>query len=291
MNKISQADYEYFNGAIKKHETESSVLISSSVYLNDAPLRALIAQEMLRKNGEDMPNTAYIPEVAAILHQYEDMPRIGMLFAQEAQRLPEFGAWLNARHLSNFTIDEVKDFAPGTLGSIIYDFLANSGYNMDYFFQGMEITNDIEYYMKERVFTHDIEHMVTGFETNHCGEIALLAANFRAFYEYFTPELAAYFMRIPGYLMSKTVMKGTLHYPEIMAEHFRAEDIGAAQGRSWKKPLLLVPWRNHLDWQLADIREEYGVTNAPPPGYWDWTTAASEGRPFERPSVKQFEIA
>ena len=281
MNNISQADYEYFNGAAKKIETDSSVLISSSPYLNHATLRALIAQEMLRKNGPDLPNTAYIPEVAAILHDLEDMPRVAQLFAEEAVRKPEFGAWLKARHLSNFTVDEVKGFAPGTLGATIYDFLANSGYNIDYFFQGMEIKNDIEYYMKERVYTHDIEHMVTGFETNFCGEVALLTANLRAFYAYFTPELASFFMRIPNYLHAKTVMKNGLHYPAVMPEFLNAQDIGAEQGRNWKKPLMMVPWRTHLDWQIADIREEYGITNAPPPGYWEWTTAASEEPRYE----------
>jgi ubiquinone biosynthesis protein COQ4 len=278
MSNISKADYEYFNGAAQEIATDSSVLVSSSAYLNHPGLRALVAQEMLRKNGADLPNTAYIPEVAAILHQLEDMPRIGRLFAEEAIRLPEFGAWLKARHLSNFKIDEVQGFAPGTLGATVHDFLANSGYNMDYFFQGMEIRTDVEYYLKERVYTHDIEHMVTGFETNHCGEVALLAANFRAFYAYFRPELAAYCMRIPAYLKAKTLLKNSLHYPEVMAEYLNAEDIGAAQGRAWKKPLLLVPWRQHLDWRISDIREEYGISNAPPSGHWAWTTAASEGR-------------
>ena len=56
-----------FNGGIKTVTTESSVLVSNSVYLNHAGLRSLIAQEMLRRNGADLPNTAYIPEVAQIL--------------------------------------------------------------------------------------------------------------------------------------------------------------------------------------------------------------------------------
>ena len=69
MAEVSQADFDYFNGSIKKISTESSVLVSSSPYLNNARLRDLIAQEMLRRNGADVPNTAFIPEVAQILHQ------------------------------------------------------------------------------------------------------------------------------------------------------------------------------------------------------------------------------
>lgn len=151
MVQVSQADYEYFNGAIRKHTTESSTLVSSSPYLNDPALRSLIAQEMLRRNGPDMPNTAYIPEVAQIIHNLEDMPTILRLFEEEKQRLPEFRRWLDERKQSNFTIDDVKDCAPGTLGSVIYDFMANSGYQMDLFFQGMKVESDLQFYLKERL--------------------------------------------------------------------------------------------------------------------------------------------
>lgn len=276
MAQISQADLDYYHGGMRRIETESSVLVSSSPYLNHATLRSLIAQEMLRRNGADVPNTAFIPQVAQILHELEDMPAIFGLFEQEKARLPEFKAWLEGRVLSNFTVEDVTGFAPGTLGSIIYDFLANSGYQIDHFFQGMEVNSDYTFYLKERVFTHDIEHMITGFETDHAGEIALLAANARAFYKYFVPELAAYFNRVGAYLKAKTTMKSGLYYPKAFAVELDAEDIGAAQGRAWKYPLMLIPWRNHLDWQLEDIREEYGITKAPPSGFWKWTTDVSQ---------------
>lgn len=74
--KVGAGEREYFNGAIRKVETESSVLVSSSKYLNNADLRHLISQEMLRRNGADLPNTAYIPEVAQLLMMCEDFGRI-----------------------------------------------------------------------------------------------------------------------------------------------------------------------------------------------------------------------
>lgn len=274
--KVSEADYEYFNGAMRKIETQSSILISSSPYLNHPQLRQLIAQEMLRRNGADVPNTAFIPEVAQILHQLEDMPTILRLFEEEKQRLPEFRAWLERRMLSDFKAEEVKHCAPGTLGAVLYDFLANSGYRNDLFFQGMQVVDDFTYYLKERALTHDIEHMVTGLEPNHAGEIALLAANMRAFYLYFRPELASFFQRVSGYLKAKSLLKDILYYPESARMHMEAEDIGAAQGRSWKLPLMLVPWRDMIDRPLAEIREELGIIDPPPPGCWEWTTAISE---------------
>ncbi len=276
MAEVSQADFDYFNGSIKKIGTNSSVLVSSSPYLNNARLRDLIAQEMLRRNGADVPNTAFIPEVAQILHQLEDHATIFRLFEEEKQRLPEFKAWLERRQLADFKAEEVKDCAPGTLGAVIYDFLANSGYQNDFFFQGMKIETDFDYYLKQRTLTHDLEHMITSFETDHAGEIALLAANTRAYYAYFRPELAAFFNRTGTYLRAKTMMKSGLFYPECFKVELDAEDFGAVQGRNWKKPLMMLPWRDLVNTQVSEIRETYGITPVNPPGYWSWTTAISE---------------
>ena len=86
--KVGEGERQYFNGAIRKVETESSVLVSSSKYLNSAELRGLVTQEMLRRNGPDLPNTAYIPEVAQALMMLEDFPRVMALFEEEKARLP-----------------------------------------------------------------------------------------------------------------------------------------------------------------------------------------------------------
>ena len=275
-SRISSEDFAYYNGAGSNFTTESSVLISSSPYLNHPQLRSLIAQEMLRRNGAELPNTAYIPDVVKILMELENWPRIFQLFEEEKARLPEFKAWLEGRKVSLFRTEELAGAKPGTLRAVIHDFVVNSGYNMDHFFQGMEIKTDFDFYMKERTHTHDIEHMITGFETNHAGEVALLAANMRALYQYFVPELASFFNRVSSYLRAKTMMKSGLFYPESVKVELDAEDIGAAQGRSWKHPLFIIPYRDYLDWQVSDIREEFGITNPPEPGVWAWTNAVSE---------------
>lgn len=280
MVEVTKADYEYFNGAVRRYETQSSVLISSSRYLNHSVLRELMAQEMLRRNGPDMPNTAYIPEVAQILHDLEDMPEIFRLFEAEKQRLPEFRNWLDRKLLSDFRAEDVAHCQPGTLGHMIHDFIANSGFNMDVFFQGMKVDSDYTYYLKERALTHDLEHMVTGFGPNNGGELALIAANIRAAYKYFCPELAAYMNRVSNYLKAKSLMKSNLYYPKAVPIQIEAEERGYAQGRNWKFPLMMLPWRELIDISVEEIRQEYGITDAPPPGYWEDSTPYSEDPRF-----------
>lgn len=275
--KIGAADRAYFNGDIKKLETTSSVLISSSPYLNHAELRHLIAQEMLRRNGSDLPNTAFIPEVAQILHDLEDMPTIIGLFEAEKARLPLFKSWLEKKSLSDFTIAETKDCAPGTLGAAIHDFMVNSGYQLDLFFQEVKVVNDFTFYLRQTALTHDIEHIVTGFGPNHGGEVALLNANMVAKSRYFRPELSAFFSRIAFYLKAKTIMKDGLFYPEAMTLNLEAEFQGALQARNWTCPLMLIDWRDYVNHQIVDIRKELGITPVLPEGTWADTNKLVHG--------------
>lgn len=278
--KIGAGEREYFNGRIKKVETESSVLVSSSKYLNSPELRALIAQEMLRRNGPDMPNTAYIPEVAEKMMMLEDFPRIIQLFEEEKARLPRFKEWCDKRALADFKKEDVKDCAPGTLGAALFDFMENSGYELDIFYREVEVVNDFTFYLRQTAVTHDIEHIVSGFGPNHGGEIALITANMHSKMRYYRPELAAFFNRIQTYLKAKTLMKDGLHYPEALAINLEAEFKGAEQGRNWKFPMQLAPWRDWADWQIADIREELGITPVPPEGLWaDTNRLCNEDEP------------
>lgn len=277
MNQVSKADFEYFNRLNKKIETKSSVLVSSSPYLNHAGLRAIVAQEMLRRNGPDLQSTAYITEYAAIIHEIEDTPAVDAMIAREKAKNPELARWFDARILSYFTADQTRDYPPGTLGGIIHKFITSSGYQLDYFFQGMKVETDYDYYKKERTFTHDIEHMVTGFETDFASEMGLLYANTECFFRYFSPELACEFNRVNAYLIAKSVMKTIFYYPAVATEMLEATRLGIEMGRAWKKPLMLINWNEHLDWTIADIREEYNVVGSPESGRWTWTTDAVIG--------------
>lgn len=277
--KVGAGEREYFNGAIRKVETESSVLVSSSKYLNHAELRALVAQEMLRRNGPDLPNTAYIPEVAQILIMLEDFGQVMQLFEEEKARLPRFREWCEKRALADFKKDDVKDCKPGTLGAALHDFMVNSGYELDIFYREIQVVNDLTFYLRQTALTHDIEHIVSGFGPNHGGEIALLTANMHGKARFFRPELAAFFNRVQVYLKAKTIMKDGLFYPEAMALNLEAEFRGAEQGRNWNYPLMLADWRAMVDWQIADIRDELGINPVPEEGLWADTNRLSEDMP------------
>ena len=136
-----------------------------------------------------------------------------------------------------------------------------------------------DYQLRQTALTHDIQHIISGFGPNHGGEIALLNANMQSMARYFHPELFGFFNRVQTYLKAKTIMKDGLHYPEAMVLHLEAEYQGAVQGRNWKYPILLADWRAMVDWQIADIREEIGITPVPAPDLWADTNRLAEDQP------------
>ncbi|MFC3173684.1 hypothetical protein ACFOD9_05410 [Novosphingobium bradum] len=271
----NEANAAYFNGALPRFGTQSSTLVSASHYLNSAAMREITAQEMLRRNGPDISPTAFIAESAMILGGLEDWPGLFALFEAEKARLPALRAFCEDPRTIPTSPDELKGAAPGTLRERLHQFL-QMGFDFNFGRGDAEPGSEIERFQRKRMHAHDVEHMITGFPTDSAGEVALATANTRAFYAYFVPEFAAWLDRLANFLGAARMMRSNLYYPGVVQVHNDALDIGAAQGRSWKLPLFLVPFADLLDWQVQDIREEYGITGAPADGIWTWTIAAYE---------------
>lgn len=254
----------------------SSVLISNSKYLNNPYFRDVYAQFGLKRDGHDLPDAYLIPQLTKAMGEVVDYGRVLMLLEQERARLPEFAAWLDARFVSNFTAEQTAGCAPGTLGARVHDFIAKSGYTIDFLFKD-EPKSDYEYLLKRRGQNHDIEHMVTGLCPSQVGEIGLIAANTISVANYFSEEFAKELNLYGTILMSTSISRCGLHYPKAMPALLEAISRGYALGAKQKKPLFMVRWEDYLDWRMEDIRAEFHFEDGPPPGYWDWVFQTFKG--------------
>jgi ubiquinone biosynthesis protein Coq4 len=268
-------DREYMEGKAKPLSEYGSVLMTSSRFLNSAEMRDVYAQEGLRKDGLDVPPTYMVHKAAMAINSLTDDDYVAGLLAAEKAKNPELAAWLDKRSLSNFTLDELKDYAPDTLGGIVHDYLFTNGFDLNHSKRGLVPTNDYTYYLKQKVVSHDIEHIVSGLGPNLIGEHALIACNLKANYNYFSPELACELTRMSGFLMSTGVMKINLHSPHLMSEYLKAVSIGVKMADGMKRPLIVNDWRDYLDRTLDEIREELNIVGAQPAGTWEWTNEAS----------------
>lgn len=273
---MDQSESDYLKGGKKPLTTASSILISSSKYLNSARIRDVVAHEMLRKYGNDVPPAYLVPEAMQAFGEVMDYPYIFRLFEEEKAKKPEFKAWLDARYISDVKAEHVEHCKPGTLGREVYDFITKSGLTLDFQFR-FEPTNDLEYFHKRFSQAHDIQHMVTGMGVDPVGEFALILLNTEAYFNYFSVELAGQLTSFSTFLVTSGMMRANLHYPETMPALLKGLTMGVTMGRQLKQPLFYVKWEDYWDWNIADIQEELHLTGGPAKGEWDWVLEAMNG--------------
>ena len=81
-------DTPYLARGVELLGTDSSILISSSKYLNEPRLREWVAKIALKKNSSDYPPAAEMHELIQILQDLRDYDRIEELFTEERKTNP-----------------------------------------------------------------------------------------------------------------------------------------------------------------------------------------------------------
>jgi len=274
--KIEGLEATYLTGGMSP--VQSSVLTSNSRYLNNPRFRDVFAQEALKRNGSDLPDAYLIPEINRAVAEEMDVARLYQLLDVARTAKPEFADWLDARFLSNWAETDLSGCADGTVGAMIRAFIADSGMDIDFLFKELP-QDDFGYLLKRRVQNHDIEHMITGFDTTQVGEISLIVANAIAVSNYFDPELAQMLSLQPLFLASATLMRFNCHYPAAMPALLEGFAMAHAVGEQQRYPLFMIRWEDHIDKPVEQVRAELGFTAGPLPssGHWDWTTPLSHG--------------
>jgi ubiquinone biosynthesis protein COQ4 len=125
-------DREYMEGKARPLSEYGSVLMTSSKFLNSAKMRDVYAQEGLRKDGHDVPATYLVHQASQAIGELTDAAEVERLVLAEKAKNPVFAAWLDKRSLSDFVLDDLKGFAPNTLGGIVYDYLYTNGFDLNH---------------------------------------------------------------------------------------------------------------------------------------------------------------
>jgi len=132
----------YNRRGIRPVATDSSVLVSSSKYLNSVRLRAWAGTHFLRRNGRDRTVESDMDELDVALAEIRDLDRIERLFAEEAARKPALAEWLAKRREGQGAFEwfverqraegkalrRLLDAGDDTLGGVVLDWalLANN---------------------------------------------------------------------------------------------------------------------------------------------------------------------
>jgi ubiquinone biosynthesis protein Coq4 len=240
-------DVPYLLRGVKNIPTESSMLISSSKYLNNAKLREWVAMILLRRNGDDFPPQAEMYEIVGILSDLQDKPHIEELFRLERQKNPRLDAWFEEGFMSNFNADEFRKFPEGTLGEIFYRKVLKNAFELE-IYRLPKPKTQLEFFNYRSAQTHDFEHVITGGNLDYMGE-------------HLSPELAGEVsvMQLLGSL--RYTVRTMLHYPEVwptcQSNIERGMKVGHESG-----PIFMNKYEDALHLPLEDARRMLGVVGA-----------------------------
>jgi ubiquinone biosynthesis protein COQ4 len=253
-------DVPYLLRGAKPVETESSVLVSSSRYLNEPRLRDWIATHFLRRSGKDTPTTSDSYKLHMILGDIYDYDRIEELFTADRKRSPELDRWFSEGFVSTYEIKDLLAYPPGSLGHIFGRYLSDNAYQID-IVPRFEPKSQFDYYKLRSGQTHDLEHLLCGGGFDILGELVPYYARLSNVPRFLSPELAG--IVNAGQLLGaqRIVMRTGLHYHQSFPQALKAMQAGMRVGES-SGPIFMAKYEDVFHLTIAEARAALGIRDA-----------------------------
>ncbi|MEP0909360.1 Coq4 family protein [Leptolyngbya sp. GB1-A1] len=159
---------------------------------------------------------------------------------------PEAAAILSERYVAPpYDLDELLQYPQNSLGYVYACHMKQLGFQP--FEPVMPIDSDTHYVEYRWQKTHDIWHIITGFDTSEMGEIGL-----QAFY------LAQFQLPLSSLLIANALIATTILQPECLNPLLEAIAQGYQMGKV-AKPLIAQKWETAWDKPVDQWREELNV--------------------------------
>lgn len=253
-------DYSYLMKGIGTVETESSVLVSSSRYLNDARVRDWVATHLLRRNGSDVPTPSDSIQLVQILREVQDIDHINALFAAERKQNPALDAWFQEGFVSTFQRQDLADYGADTVGGIFYKQLMDNDYQVD-IVPSFTPSNDYEYFQLRAGQCHDFEHILGGGGFDFIGELVPYYMRLTNLFVHLSPELAGELSAFSILGSTRIITRAVLHYPQTWLITQNAVERGARVGRE-SSPIYLMRYEDVLALTPEAARGVLGIRGA-----------------------------
>ena len=225
----------YLNGR-RKVKTESSVLVSSSRWLNDGRVREWISTENLRRNGHDYPLLYGLPTLMQAVDEVRDVEDAERLVADERRRNPAFDRWLNEGFVSTYSKDDLKAYPEGSVGRQLFEY-------MDEFDLSPELNsrildnpdwkpaNTLDYWNLRMGQTHDAYHILGEVGFGSVAEYFITGVITGNVFRHLGAELAGALMTVNTLIMFPWMTRTMLHYPGAWPDLWRNLSYGYEVGQ------------------------------------------------------------
>jgi ubiquinone biosynthesis protein COQ4 len=151
--------------------------------------------------------------------------------------------------ITDFDIPRLAELPVGTLGREYAQFMRANNLSPN-FYPNLELTDDVEYFKLHLYQTHDIWHVITGFDTTPAGELGL-----QAFY------YAQLNGPLPIVLLAAGLLNGLLYNFADMPNRMAAITEGWTMGRN-AQALLGLKWDQFWQTPIAQLRKDLGIVPA-----------------------------
>ena len=251
----------YLNGR-RKVKTESSVLVSSSRWLNDGRVREWISTENLRRNGHDYPLLYGLPTVMQAVDEVRDVEDAERLVADERRRNPAFDRWLNEGFVSTYSKDDLKAYPEGSVGRQLFEY-------MDEFDLSPELNsrildnpdwkpaNTLDYWNLRMGQTHDAYHILGEVGFGSVAEYFITGVITGNVFRHLGAELAGALMTVNTLIMFPWMTRTMLHYPGAWPDLWRNLSYGYEVGQQ-SDMLFTAKFEDIMHLTPADARAALG---------------------------------
>ena len=250
-------DYSYLMKGLMRVPTTSSVLVSSSKYLNDPRIRDWVATQLLRRNGPDAPTPSDPMPLVLALREVQDVAHINELFAAERRKNAALDAWFGEGFVSTFRREDLKGYPPGTCGGIFYKQLTDNDLQVD-IVPPYKPQNDYQYFFLRAGQTHDLEHILGGGGFDFIGELVPYYMRLTNLFVHLSPELAGELSVFSILSSTRIITRAVLHYPQTWLTVLDALERGTRVGRE-SAPLYSLRFEDVFELTPEEARLKCGI--------------------------------
>ena len=188
---------------------------------------------------------------AAVLKVGEWLSKLGLhkYMIEQIQSQPECAEILKRRKLlAPVDLEKLQLLPLGTLGRTYADHMLTQSLNPN-FFKKVDATSEPGFCMMRLRQTHDLWHVLTGFNTSLADELGLQAFMFS--------QISAL---LPAFLIGGAFIRAAFKDPILLRTFFRRVSQGYESGQK-ARPLFALDWEANWQTQIDQLRRDYLVTD------------------------------
>jgi ubiquinone biosynthesis protein Coq4 len=250
-------DIPYLLRGITQMTTASSTLISSSRYLNSPKMREWVAQELLRKNGPDLPTPSGAYQLSFIIKEMQNFAEIDAMLEAERKHNAALDRFLSERFVSSYTLDDLAKYPPESVAGLFYKQLHDGNYQVN-IVPPYEAKGNYEYFLLRSGQTHDLEHIIVSGGFDSLGEVVVGLAKLENIYKHFSPELANELAVMQFFASFRFISRMACHYPTVWHDMWAAVERGRQVGMA-SDAYVLAKYEDVFHLTPAEARKVLGV--------------------------------